>query len=254
MENYFSEREIEESCPFVKAQVLEECASTNSLLKEKEEKEYFLLAARSQTSGRGRLQKSFLSPKGGLYFSLFLEPKTAPKDSTLITAAAAVAAARAIEKVSQRQAKIKWVNDIYIEDKKVCGILTEGKIDAKTGALKGVVLGIGINAFKPEGGLPKEIKDIAESLFWGQEKKEIYLSLLTEFLWEFKGFYENLSKKEYMKEYINRSYLTGKTITFFKEGKEFSGRVTGIDENANLIVLSEEKEIKLFSSEVSVKL
>ena len=87
-----------------------------------------VLIAREQTDGKGRLGRTFSSKRGGLYFSVILRPKNTLNDTVFITTAAAVAAARAIESVADKKCEIKWVNDIYITGKKVCGILTVLKV------------------------------------------------------------------------------------------------------------------------------
>ncbi|MDO4608619.1 MAG: biotin--[acetyl-CoA-carboxylase] ligase [Clostridia bacterium] len=200
-----------------------------------------VIIANRQTAGRGRLGRSFVSKSGGVYMSLVLRPDISPADTLFITVAAAVAAARAIEAVSNQKCEIKWVNDIYINDKKVCGILTEGEINAD-GTLNFAVLGVGINLFKPQGGFPSNLP-LASSVF---NKKGIFLNknvqkskIIAEFCKNFFNFYKNLKKKDVIKEYQSRSFLTNKQITYTKNGKTQSAVVLGIDDNANLIVKGE---------------
>ncbi|MBR6501944.1 MAG: biotin--[Clostridia bacterium] len=122
-----------------------------------------VVVAREQTAGKGRLGRTFFSKRGGLYFSVILRPYKSLNDTVFITTAAAVAAARAIEKVSGKKCEIKWVNDIYINNKKVCGILTEGAI-TPDGSLDYAILGVGINLFAPKGGFPSNLP-LAGSVF-----------------------------------------------------------------------------------------
>ncbi len=196
------------------------------------------IIAESQTAGRGRLGRSFVSKKGGVYMSIVLRPTLSPADTVFITVAAAVAAARAIESVSHKKCDIKWVNDIYIEGKKVCGILTEGEL-AADGGLGFAILGVGINLFAPKGGISADLP-LADSVF---DKKRPFLCktslkrrLIKKFTEEFFTFYQKLDKKEFIKEYQERSFLNGREITYTKDGKTYSGIVTKIDENANLII------------------
>ena len=120
------------------------------------------LVAEHQTAGRGRMGRSFCSPSGtGLYFSLLLRPKVPAAEAMSMTACAAVAVSRTIEELTGRSTRIKWVNDILIGQKKVCGILTEAGIDGETGMLRYAVIGVGINVREPEGGFPPEIAGIA---------------------------------------------------------------------------------------------
>ena len=123
--------------------------------------EFTVAVAREQTGGKGRMGRKFESPVGGLYFSVLLKPRFSAETCLKITTAAAVAMARAIEKVCGKSAEIKWVNDIYIKQKKVCGILTEGVFDAENGHIKYAVLGVGVNVATPKGGFPEEIRETA---------------------------------------------------------------------------------------------
>jgi BirA family biotin operon repressor/biotin-[acetyl-CoA-carboxylase] ligase len=106
-------------------ELFEEISSTNTYLKEKgaEREEMSVAVASRQTAGKGRLGRSFYSPQeSGVYFSVLLKPTLAIDKAILITTAAAVAVTRALELLGQKNAKIKWVNDIYVNNKKVCGI------------------------------------------------------------------------------------------------------------------------------------
>ena len=124
--------------------------STNEYLKRNADKlnKNTVVVARTQTNGKGRLGRHFQSDDGGLYMSVFLKPHLSPEQSLFITPAAAVAVAKAVENVCKKQTEIKWVNDVYINSKKVSGILAESKIDSNGNALEYVVLGIGINLFQ----------------------------------------------------------------------------------------------------------
>ena len=125
-----------------------------------------MLVAESQTAGRGRLGRSFHSPVGtGLYMSILLRPTFSAERALFITTAAAVAVCRAIEQETGLKPQIKWVNDIYLHEKKICGILTESSINFETKGLKWAVLGIGLNLSEPEGGFPEEIRSVAGALF-----------------------------------------------------------------------------------------
>lgn len=124
-----------------------------------------VIVADGQTAGRGRLGRSFYSPRGsGLYISIVLRPGGMMAKPELITTAAAVAVCRAIDSLTGIKPAIKWVNDVQIDGKKVCGILTEGGA-SPSGALDWAVLGIGINLIEPEGGFPPDIAAVAGALF-----------------------------------------------------------------------------------------
>ena len=129
--------------------------STNDIVKELAKDgndEGYVLIADSQTQGKGRLSRSFYSPdNSGIYMSILLRPKLQAKDFPLITTCCAVAVAKAIEKVCKIDAKIKWVNDIYISGKKVCGILVESGISNDSSF---AVVGIGVNVSVPKDNFP----------------------------------------------------------------------------------------------------
>lgn len=125
-----------------------------------------VIIAEEQTRGRGRMGRSFYSPPGrGIYMSFILKPRFDASKAVLITTAASVAVCRAIEKVTGVSCFIKWVNDIYADGKKVCGILTEAVTDFETGQIEHIVLGIGINYGTASGEFPEELAGIAGSLF-----------------------------------------------------------------------------------------
>ncbi len=195
-----------------------------------------IVIANEQTAGKGRLGRTFVSKRGGLYFSIVLRPKQ--KDFLFITVAAAVAVAHAIESVTNKKCDIKWVNDIYINNKKVSGILTEGGFTS-TGNIDYIILGVGINIFEPKEKFPKELP-LADSVFHNGDikifKNAVKRKIFKCFLNEFFKFYGNLEKKEYIKEYQNRSFLKGKKIKYIKDDKIFVASVLEIDDDAKLVV------------------
>ena len=234
----------------------EECVSTNEEVKslaQAGEKEFTIAVARKQTGGKGRLGRRFFSEPGGLYFSALLRPKYPAEICLKITTAAAVAMAEAIEKTANLNPQIKWVNDIYINNKKVCGILTEGAFDAENSTLKYAVLGVGVNVSAPKDGFPAEIAETAGALFETRSAPSlVYCALLDTFLKNFKEYYEDIEKGAYLDGYRKRSMLDGKTVTYIKDGKEHKGTVLGIGDGAQLIIKEKGRETELVSGEVSI--
>ncbi len=222
--------------------------STNTELKAHAEKggaDGTVLIALEQTAGRGRLGRSFYSPKDtGLYMSILLRPDFSASEALNITACAAVAASMAIDTAANVETQIKWVNDIYLGRKKVCGILTEASIDFESGGLNYAVLGIGINLNTSV--FPDELQNIAVSV--SKDNTEMRPFVSSEFLNRFFGYYNNLSAHEFLNEYRSRSMLTGKKITFIRGNEEFNGEVTGIDDEMRLVVKLENGEQTVFSS------
>ena len=248
----------EQLCATVSKKIIfkDKTGSTNEDLKaiaEKGADEFTVLVARSQSGGKGRLGRSFYSYEGGLYFSVLLRPEASAETCLRITTAAASAMAEAIGRVSHLQAKIKWVNDIYIKNKKVCGILTEGVFDAENGVIKYAVLGVGVNVGAPRQGFPDDISDKAGALFDTPTPPSLaYCALLKEFLSIFSGYYKNIDGMTYIKDYRSRSLLDGKTVTYEKDGKKHTAQVLGIGDNAELIVSENGKKRFLVCGEVTI--
>ena len=252
-----SAKRIEKTLKNIKVNSFNCVDSTNTVAKKLAEKgaaEGIVVTATKQTAGKGRLGRTFLSKRGGVYFSVVLRPEINAGDTLFITVAAAVAAARAIEAVSGKMCDIKWVNDIYINGKKVCGILTEGGFCAD-GGLKYAVLGVGINLFAPKGDFP-DCLPLADSVF--DKKCRILLKnhvkeqIIAAFLTEFFNFYQNLNQKEFIKEYQERSFLIGKEITYTKDGVVYNAVVEGIDNDARLVVKSGDETQILSHGEIQI--
>lgn len=246
--------------PHLDISVFSSVTSTNTILKEMAEqgaKEGTVIIAEEQTAGRGRTGKQFYSPKGtGIYISILLRPDIPAEESLFLTTSAAVATARAIEDVSDKRALIKWVNDIYLEDKKTCGILTEGAFNVETGKLDYAIVGIGINVCIPDGGFPDNIKDIATAIFDKQtdsiNKRSILIANLLDYFME---YYKDFKSKSYVREYIERSMIIGKTITVIEGSKTSIAKAIDIDKNCRLKVQFEDGTTKWLSSgEVSTKI
>lgn len=225
-------------------------SSTNLIMKEKAQtgaEEFSVLIASEQTAGRGRLGRTFHSPKGtGIYMSVLLAPEK-DRNPLLITVDTAVCVARVLEKLTGDKALIKWVNDIYIKGRKVCGILAERVGDK-------IVLGIGINVFSPKRGFPDDIKDRAGALF---EVKERYIKekVITELLNEFYNIYMNPVREELLAEYKSRSMVTGKNILILRnDGKEEAVAID-INDDYSLMVKKENGETEnLNTGDVSIKI
>ncbi len=207
-----------------------------------------LVIAEEQTAGRGRLDRKFCSPKGkGLYMSLAFKPEKYFGNIQLITSFAAVAVARAIEKLTGVETGIKWVNDIWLDSKKVCGILSEIVFDK--GAPDFVIVGVGINVYKTKF-LP-EISEIATSIEESTGKLISRNKLAAEFVNEFLGFKDTTKCPD---EYKTKSVLIRKNIKVFNGGDVFDAYVEEIDDMGNLVVNSKNGIKKINAGEVSVRL
>ena len=247
---------LETDCEII---CLEETTSTNDYLKSLAKAgnpEKTVVIAKRQTNGKGRLGRSFYSPEdSGIYMSILLRPSFSPQKSLFITTAAAVATALAIDEISDEKTGIKWVNDIFINDKKVSGILVEGAVNSE-GAFDYAVVGIGVNIYNPENDFPKELKDIAGAVFEtkgeDEDKKEKLIAKILDFFFE---IYDNFETSDFMKTYKQKSIVLGKNIFVIKSDERKKAKAIDIDSNAHLVVEYENGEREsLFSGEVSIRL
>lgn len=239
--------------------VRQSVTSTNTIAKELAARgvsEGTVIIAHEQTEGRGRMGRSFYSPKeSGIYLSIILRPKLSIEDSLLITTCTAVAVAKAIEQIGGVQARIKWVNDIFIGDKKVCGILTEASLNFESGGLEYAVVGIGINI--STSAFPDDISHIAGSIFTDKPKENPVSSMLVaQLLNNMAEMTANLADRKYLEEYRCRSFLIGKDICVLKGSSNVIPAVAiDIDDKARLVVEYEDHTREaLLSGEVSVRI
>lgn len=237
--------------------IFDELDSTNNYLKKigsNGEKENQLVIALCQTGGRGRMGRSFYSPNGtGIYFSLLLHPKISAQKSLFLTVMAAVSVAETVMKYNKNDVKIKWVNDIYIDGKKVCGILTEGAVN-KDKKLDYAVIGIGINVVAPKSDFPDDIKDIATAIFPGKAEANIKEKIIADVANKFFDMYNGIDT-DFVKRYKEYSYLTGKEINIISGVITRPATVIDITDDCHLLVKNENKEIEEISSgDVSVRL
>lgn len=233
-------------------------ASTNALLRDRAAAgapEGSVILANQQTQGRGRLGREFYSPPDtGIYLSLLLRPRgMEPSKAVKLTTMAAVAACDAIEKVSGKEASIKWVNDIYLNEKKVCGILTEASYSLESGSLDYVILGIGLNVYPPAGGFPSELAGIADSILkiqTDQGKNRLAASFLRRFL----EIYRGKDGVDYAAAYRAKSMVIGQPIRVISPAGTRNAYALDVDRDCRLIVRWEDGTVEsLSSAEVSIR-
>lgn len=218
--------------------------------------------ANRQTAGRGRLGRSFNSPEQGIYVSIVVKPDFDMSKSVLITVAAAVAVADAIRQVCGQDAGIKWVNDIYIEGRKVCGILTEAETDFETGIIDSLIIGIGVNT--STAGFPAELRKIAGCV--NAEDARTKAELVSRITENTLANVAEISREEvpgFMAGYRSKSILIGREIMVYKgvyrkdPTSEMGGlpaRATDIDDAGGLeVVYRDGRKETLTSGEVSIR-
>ena len=228
-------------------------SSTNTQAKDMAEHgaaEGCTVIADTQTGGRGRRGRAFHSPEGGLYLSTLLRP-VANADPGLITCCAAVAAARAIESLCDAIIAIKWVNDLYINGRKVAGILAEG-VFAPDGTLTAVVLGIGINVGEMK--FPDDLTSIATSL--GNESFALTREdVAAAFLNEWERVYYADDPTDAMAEYRRRNLVPGRSVTVVQGDRTYPATAEAITDRGHLLVRTADGEQReLVSGEVSLRL
>ncbi len=204
-----------------------------------------LVVADGQTNGRGRQGKSFFSPHdSGLYFSLAIDTDSPAFDFTGVTCAVAVAVSRAVKKVAETDVKIKWVNDLYLRDRKICGILVQA-VSENSKILK-LIIGVGINISTID--FPDEIKDIAGSLDKNVDRNVLTAESVNNIL---ELIFAN--PDEYIDEYRNNSNVIGKEITYIQNGTSHKATAIDIDKKGGLVVKKDGEIITLTSGEISVR-
>lgn len=216
-----------------------------------------VVLAKQQTSGRGRLGRSFFSPREGIYLSIVIKPDFDVSKSVLVTSAAAVAVANAIEKVCGWNRKSNGSRRLY-RWKKVCGILTEGISDFETGQIEHLILGIGINTTVKD--FPAELLATAGAAEGTYSKSALAAETITQAL----GYIEDLDNASFLPAYKEKSLVIGKTVTVY-QGRykvnpedEITGvpaRVLDIADDGGLIVLyADGHQEKLVSGEISIRI
>lgn len=236
-------------------------ASTNATAREKAmlgASDMTVILAEHQSGGRGRMQRAFHSPEGtGIYMSVIVRRPMTARDATQITPLAAVATAQAIESMIHRPVGIKWVNDIYLDGKKVCGILCEGAVEPGTRQLQYAVIGIGVNVATPKEDFPEEIRHVAGSIFDGDvEVEHLRDRLIGEILERLANLLNRQDPTLCLSEYRRRSIVAGRDVTVHSfDGSTRTARVLEIDDKYRLVVRYDNGEIAaLDSGEVSVRL
>ena len=230
-----------------------EATSTNDIAKALAEKgaDRAAVAADRQTRGRGRLGRQFISPPGsGLYMSVVMRPELTAADCGRITAFAAVVVARAIERLCGARADIKWVNDVYMNGKKVCGILTEGGFGMENGRLSYAVTGIGINVRHAV--FPREVAEIATRIEEAIGTAVDRCALAAAVLDGMADMEREVKSGGFTEEYRRRSCVIGKRVTV---NGEYEALATGIADDCSLELETDDgRRLRFSAGEVSLKL
>lgn len=211
------------------------------------ERETFLVTADRQTAGRGRQGKSFYSPAyTGIYMTLAVHPNTLLQNAVTATTAASVAVCRAIERLSDAKPQIKWVNDVYCNNRKICGILTEAITDFELGLVTSVVVGIGINI--NTSAFPEDVEN-AGALNIDVKRAQLIGAVADELLDIIFGDYS-----DFIDYYRSHSMLLNKNINYIQNGRVTPAVAVAIDETGGLVVKNTDGTLKtLRSGEISIR-
>lgn len=212
-----------------------------------------LLVAEQQSAGRGRLGRSFYSPNGmGIYMTYLWQPHEVAGDVVSVTTAAAVSVCRALTSMpllDRMPFSIKWVNDIYLADKKVCGILTEAITDPQSGQIDSMWIGIGINVAPMT--FPPELSDIATSLATSELDRN---DLIARIVNEFHKILRDPDRYGHMPYYRAHSMVIGKAVNTVCADQTVPGVVLDVDREGGLVIRREDGSIEtIHSGEVSLR-
>lgn len=232
--------------------------STNTAIKQShlDQPHGFTLIALEQTAGRGRLGRRFESPASGIYFSVLLHPPAGFSGLGFITIAAAVAVCRAISETCGFEPQIKWVNDILMHEKKLCGILTEATLEGESGIVSSIIVGIGIN-ISPSETFPPELRDIVGTLsdFGTVPRKS---KLVSATLNAFEETYQALlagNTDDLLAAYRSRLCCIGKPVLVTMPQLQYEAQCVDLDENGHLLVRDASGKLhSLSSGEISIRM
>lgn len=209
----------------------------------------FLVCTSRQTGGRGRLGRRFESPRGGVYFSLVLDGDKIAS-SSLVTISAAWAIADVMERLTGIETSIKWVNDVYIRNKKAVGILTEGIVNMEEGGISQVVIGCGINLKTKKEDYSPSLSDIVTSFYPSGESKVQRVTVISECA---KAIIK-AQTMDFLEEYRKKCFVIGKDIYVVRMDEKKAAKALRIDKDGHLVVRYSDGSVEALScGEVSIR-
>jgi BirA family biotin operon repressor/biotin-[acetyl-CoA-carboxylase] ligase len=236
---------------------LREVSSTNDYAKELASygaEEGTVVIAESQTAGRGRLGREWISPKGGLYCSVILRPQIGVSEAVKFVFVASLAVANVLDEVYRLKVETKWPNDVLINGKKVCGILTETNTTGEK--VNYAVIGVGVNAnFAVKDALPKELVKASTSLEDEIGRKIRFEELFQALIERLESLYDLFSKEGFvpiLSEWKKYAGFLGKRVEVTSGAKKLSGAAVDVDSDGSLILKQTDGSVKLVSGDLSV--
>jgi len=229
--------EVEHRVRGISLRFYSELASTQDTAKyvaDKTTDKGIVIAAETQTRGRGRFHREWVSPEGGLWFSIIVYPQTKPEKSIQLSIVAAISVCRSLERIFKIKPLIKWPNDVIVKGKKVAGILTEMSYSADK--LRWGVIGVGMNVNNP---LPRSLRKEASNLKSVLKKRVNRTILLSEILKDLKTIYARFHGHgfgNFEKEFERRSVLNKKKVKIAESGRIYKGRVKKLEADGSLLL------------------
>ena len=248
---------LNKSCSDIEIYNYKTISSTNEIAKNlalSGAKHGTVVISEEQTAGKGRLGRSFYSPANtGIYMSIILRPNLTAMDSVLITTSSSVIICESIKKVTGIDCQIKWINDIYLNNKKVAGILTEASTNFESGTIDYLILGIGINFNQPKDDFLDELKSIA-SLFNNNNNNINRNMLCAEIISNILDMIPRIKNYDFISEYKKRSIVLNQEIIYISSGISSKGKAININCDGSLVVEHDDGSIKILNSgEVSIR-
>jgi len=249
----------EEITPFLKSDIVgreiyyfEKVDSTNNIARDfikKEPHDGTIIVSDIQTQGRGRKDRQWISPKGGLWFSIILYPNIQPEKGMLLTMAISISIVEALKIVAGLDSEIKWPNDLLLNKRKVCGVLTE--FDAETDKINYAIVGVGINVNNE---IDESLKNTATSL--KKEKREIIskVELMRYIITYFDKYYRWVRDNKHDKirdKWLSYSNIIGKKVIVKQNKNTIEGIVKYVDKNGFLIIDDNKKETRILSGDIT---
>lgn len=207
-----------------------------------------VIIAAEQTTGRGRKNRGWDSKQGGLYFSIILHPSLPPQRAMIVTMAASIAVTEAINAITKEKAVIKWPNDVLIDGKKICGVLTE--IDAEMDRIHYLIIGTGINV---NNSIDPSLASIATNLKTITHSTVNLASLLQDILNCFDHLYQHIQKSEYdylKKQWLLHTNIIGKSVQIQKEKTILKGTAIGISDTGSLLIKTKQGEKQVVTGDI----
>lgn len=260
LEPVLIEHELQTSCIGRKTQYFASITSTNAIARElmvQDPAHGTLIIAEEQTQGKGRLGRSWISPFGtGIWMSIILTSDLKPSDAPKMTMIMAIAIVKAIEAETQIKVKIKWPNDIILDKRKLCGILTEMQADMDR--IYWIIIGIGINVNQRADQFPDEISKIATSLYAHCGVKTSRIRLISRICNIFEALYEDFLFHQHLgsllEEYKSLSITLGNQVEATSLAQNLVGRAENFDEDGALLIRTADGILhRIISGDVSVR-